>query len=282
MNPSYNANFGMQPQAPGVSSGGGDIVLAPSKGDNSKLKKVLIGGVIAIVVLVIVIVILAVISGNKGSSNNAALTARERYVNYIVNGDVNNHKYVAEGYATNVIYKITDEFYNGNLDEWGKYWEGAKGLINELVTTVGTETMTERLGEHAVMLEMFDIHRTIETYGMSGLMESVLTGGYEVFASGILNRINGLNKETNGYVNQYVEEMSKAVSLVGEMMGYILQDGCDAMTLEELSQCEVSEEAYGKYLDKNSEAYNAMQTAETVIAAAVPYYVEIVYGVVNE
>ena len=150
------------------------------------------------------------------------------------------------------------------------------------MTTVGTETMTERLGEHAVMLEMFDIHRTIETYGMSGLMESVLTGGYEVFASGILNRINGLNKETNGYVNQYVEEMSKAVSLVGEMMGYILQDGCDAMTLEELSQCEVSEEAYGKYLDKNSEAYNAMQTAETVIAAAVPYYVEIVYGVVNE
>lgn len=265
MDPSYNNSFGMPAQPPIADSGG------------KKKKAWMIFGVVLTIIVVGLIVFFAVFAKNGGVKIGS--NSKEKYLNYLVNGDTNDSTDVGTEYSGGRDYYLVDAIYAEDVQ--AAYFDGAVKLLESMkISSSGDESDGENMqvAEQKTMLDMFKSYNALSSLGIEGMVDLYLNGGYEVVESNLLSSISSLDSDMNMYVSTYTNNTLRYIDGVMKAMEMHKGAGCDVGAEATCVLLEDSSE-YISLIDGNMVS---LQNLERSVEEAIPYFLNLAYSIGGE
>ncbi|MBR2658749.1 hypothetical protein IKD57_02530 [Candidatus Saccharibacteria bacterium] len=270
MDPSYNNSFGMPVQPPIADSGG------------KKKKAWMIFGVVFAIIAVGLIVFFAVFAKNGGVKIGS--NSKEKYLNYLVNGDTNDGTDVGTEYSGGRNYYLVDAIYAE--DAQAAYFDGAVKLLENIkISSSDDESGDEnmQIAEQKAMLNMFKSYNALSNLGVEGIANLYLSSGYETVANDLISEIQSFSGDMNEYTNLYAKNALGLIDGLMKVVDIYKSVGCGGDSLNILAECQLLEDSpeYVLLYDKNS---NCLYGMEESVAESIPYFLNLAYslGGVNE
>ena len=232
-----------------VASGAGDIVLSGGIGPK-KSRKWLVIGIIAAVVVLVGVGIWAVTRRSGSGDSYRETEVAKQYLNYVVNGDVN------EATATDTFYDEWTWYYlngviNADDDEFDAFYIKANAMLDEMAEAYGEdedgekdEEMLELVAQQKALLELYRIDRKIRLYDTIYMIDRYNSGDeYNDIRNAIVSGIEELGSDDGSYVSAYVELTEEWLSEASEAAQLFQSYECDWSSMAELPiTCATSEE----------------------------------------
>lgn len=238
-NPAFGAGAGGQPQQPvfgaggaqvPISSGTGDIVLAPEKKSH---KGVIIALVLAVLIIggLFAVVFLTRSSGNANVGNNAKL-AFNKYANYILYGE-DSDKALEGEYDDGKNYMIdeldlsdedaVERFFSKADDLWGQFDASLSDTNNNT-----SETVADYYGNYYLISLIYRLDDgfekaldlRLESAGEAAAKEEV-TARYKNFVNSNYAPVKEYGQKMVDYYNLYVEDVANMINA-----GCFTETGC--------------------------------------------------------
>ena len=274
MDPSYNnlggLNSGGQPvssatpqqpivssqQTTSVSSGTGDIVLAPGKKSHK-------GIIIAIILAVLAIggffavMFLTSKSNNVNISDNVKM-AFNKYANYLLYGE-DSDKALEGGYDEDEIYRL-DEVRDENAQIITNYFKTANELLTNfesLAKGTANGDLITVVDNYRANFELVRLTFGKEYISEEGLVDEVLNNNLEDTKTWIANKYASLVKSNYENVKEYAEAEISYYQLYAEYLEKAKDAGC--LNMEEGLICEdYSDDALESQIDDASDEAGGM------------------------
>lgn len=250
MNPSYpnsasGVGSGGQPQQPvfgaggmqtPISSGVGDIMLAPEKKSHKGVIIALILAVLIIGGLFVVMFLMPKSGGNINASEDIKL-AFNRYANYLLYGKESDAEIKGEYNADNIYY--IDEMRNKDSEVVAKYFETANGLLSDFESLVGNtnnDLMTV-VNDYRADFELVRL-----TFGKiyiddQELVNEVMNNNLEATKVWINNKYSYLVNSNYDNVKQYAKAEVDYYEAYADYLEKLKSGGC--LSIEEGITCEI-------------------------------------------
>ena len=238
MDPSYNNSFGGfgttgQPtmQQPVVS--GGDIVMPAS--NNNKKRWAIVFAVLAIVIAAVFVIIFVVMSG-FGNTNSISL--KQKYLNYVVNGDTNNSA-TGDMYSNSRSYYFDSVMTDGDMDIFIDFYNKSNKMLDEINNKLDNDSEKASVTMQKHLLDAFKTWYELDKYDDSAsVAELYLSGGKDALDENILKKVDAVDSGSGGYLEDYKEGMTAYVDSVVNLVNFYYSVGCKGETVGQLLSCE--------------------------------------------
>lgn len=234
MDPSYNnlGGFGsggavppVQTSAP-ISSGTGDIILAPEKKSHKGVIVALILAVLVIGGLFAAMFLIPKGGGNGGVSNDAKV-AFYKYANYLLYGE-DSDKALEGAYDESSIYKI-DEIRSENAQIATNYFKTAAELLTSFETSINSSSnddFSNTLSTYRTDFELVRHTFNKEFVSEEGLVNEVLKNELEDVKAWVVSKYASLSKLDYEVVKKYAELEINYYQLYAEYLDKAKRTGC--------------------------------------------------------
>lgn len=247
----------MSPQQPApISSGTGDIVLAPEKKSH---KGIIVAIILAILVIGGLLAMMFVMSKGGGSVNisNDAKLAFNKYANYLLYGE-DSDKALEGEYDENEIYKL-DEMRDEDAQVVTNYFKTANELLSNFESFTNGNTNNDfitAVDDYRADFELVRLTFNKEYISEEELASMVLANNLEDTKTWIANKYANLTKSGYEKVKKYAESEINYYQLYAECLEKAKAAGC--LNAEDGIVCDFSDETLESQIDDASEEASKM------------------------
>lgn len=220
-------SFAPQPMAPvqtPISSGTGDIVLAPEKKSH---KGVIIALVLAALIIGGLFAAVFLMRGGNSGTNGDAKTAFNKYANYLLYGE-DSDKALEGEYDESNIYKL-DEIRSEDAKAVTNYFKTANELLINFESLMGGNTNNDLatvINNYRADFELVRLTFTKEYISEDELINEVVDNELGAVKDWIANKYNNLTNSNYDSVKQYAEAEINYYQLYAEYLENLKTRGC--------------------------------------------------------
>lgn len=259
MNPSYDnpSSFGSGGASASVpiSSGAGDIILAPEK-KSYKKPIIIVMIIIALIISGIVVAFSLMPSGGGLNVSSDAKIAFNKYANYLLYGEDSDRPLEGE-YDDSRIYEF-DEMRSEDVKNMASYLKKVNSLWNSLGSLVGNygdDDLKKLVDNYSGNIELINFTFDSEIINEEELIKEVLNHNLEETKAWIVSKYDDMIKSNYDVVKRFGEAEINYYQLYAEYLEKLKSFGC--LNEEGILFCEdFSDEALESQIEDAYDAVN--------------------------